>query len=170
MKKQERKARMKRLKAAQKQRLKQKREAEGVSETQTPAESINKEETVMEEVISEQEAKSALREAFDTVRKVMRMVNNAIARVNMEDADKVFAARVRKQRISDEAGGVKHDEKSYIRAHPLFSLWGMSQRCATQVGRLLALVNPSFYAKRKQELALATCAANAPVEPVPARM
>ena len=152
MKKSQRKARIKELKQRQKERRKQQHEPEQAQPAPQPAaDAVTKEvmETTTDEIFSTEEVRGALRGALETVLKVMRMVNKAIDAVNEEDADKVFAARVTAQRKRDDFIGVRSDENSVIRMHPLFVFWKLAGQCSRQIETLLRLTNPKEFAKWK---------------------
>lgn len=155
MKKSQRKARAKALKQRHKQRRKESRTAECKTETAQPApettEEPQMENKIQEAVFTTDEIRGALRAALGTVQKVMGMVNKAIDAVDEEDADKVFAAQVTSQRQRYDFRGVRSDEASIIRVHPLFAFWKLAERCAKQIETLLRLTSPREFAKWKAE-------------------
>ena len=157
MNKAQRKARIKALKKNQKERRKRATEENAPQPEQTQAK-----EQVMQpsnetstEIFSAEEIRNALRGAMQTVQRVMNMVNKAIDAVDEADADAVHATRVTAQRKRDDFIGVRSDESTIIRAHPLFALWKLADQCARQIERLVVLTSPDQLARQRAKAAKA---------------
>lgn len=166
MKQAQRKAHRQALKKVQKERRKKRRDeptgestGKGHDQAKAPPAPQTTTEDVMEttthttpdQVFAEDEVRNALRGAMHTVLGVMRMVNNAIQRVNKDEADAVFAERITAQHRRDKLVGIRGDEAGIMRVHPLFALWKLAHQCAKQVENLMRLTNPREFAKWKAE-------------------
>jgi len=107
------------------------------------------------EIFTADEIRNALRGAMYTVQRVMNMVNKAIDAVDEADADAVHAKRVTAQRKRDDFVGIRSDESTIIRVHPLFALWKLADQCAKQIERLVVLTNPDQLARQRVKAAKA---------------
>lgn len=103
-----------------------------------------------EKPISDEEAMAALCLSVRVVQEVMDMVGQAISAVDREDADEVFAARIKAQRVKDEYDGSAGGEGLVMRHHPLAPLWKLALRSAATLDKLLSVTNPKLFVARKR--------------------
>jgi hypothetical protein len=85
----------------------------------------------------------------ECTREVMEQIRNAIQRVKPAVADAVHSARIDAQAERFSKLGVKQDEKSIARLHPLYHLWQLQMKIGKLMRDLLAVSNPELFARRK---------------------
>ncbi|MCB9895424.1 MAG: hypothetical protein H6839_13325 [Planctomycetes bacterium] len=104
------------------------------------------------EFLTDDEAKAALQEAAEIVQDVLGMVHTAIKRVRGETADEVHAARVEGQAKRIRIHGIRADDGSILGMHPLYALWRLALKAASQLERLLSITSPKLFAGRQVAL------------------
>ena len=97
---------------------------------------------------SDADAKATLQQAVDIVQGVLNMVHTALNMAGVDDANFLHQAELQAQRLKVEHSGVKPGERSILRAHPLFALWKLALKAASQLERLLSVTNPALFAQR----------------------
>ena len=107
---------------------------------------MNSDDTI--EFLTDDEAKAALQEAVDVVQDVLGMMRLTLKSTSAEDANFLHKAEMQTQRLRVEHDGVKPNERSVLRAHPLFRLWQLAMKAAAQLERLLSVTNPQLFAQR----------------------
>jgi hypothetical protein len=80
------------------------------------------------------------------------MVRAAIQRVDQEDANAVHAEQIKAQARRYRVLNVSADEKTLIRAHPLYPLVRLLIQASKQMQGLLAVTNPKLFAASKLEV------------------
>ena len=103
-------------------------------------------------VIPDSKARELLREAVDTVSEVIRKVRGAITRVDDKHANAVHAHQIAAQEHRYRVMGVRQDERTMIRAHPLYPLQRLLMQATKQLADLLAITNPTLFANQKAQL------------------
>jgi hypothetical protein len=102
--------------------------------------------------LNDEQARGALFYAVRTLQDVMGMVKRAFDAVDEKDSNAIHAAHIRAQRLRIEKMGVNDQERTILRAHPLFPLWKLMVATGALLERILMVTNPNLNLGRKRSI------------------
>jgi hypothetical protein len=102
--------------------------------------------------LTDEQARGALFYAVRTLQDVMGMLRRAFEAVDEKDANAIHAAHIRAQRQRIEKMGIRDQDRTILRAHPLFPLWKLMAAAAALIERMLIITNPDLNPGRKRSI------------------
>lgn len=104
------------------------------------------------ETMSDEQARISLLESVRVLQQIIAQMRRAIEAVDEKDANAIHAAEVKAQRQRIEQMGVREQDRTIIRAHPLFKFWKLIVSAVALVEDVLLVTNPNLNAGRKRSL------------------